>query len=168
MEVLTPAPGTPASSLGCSVHSLHHEASSPSIFIKVFFFFSFNEIWDLTWNFELLPVTDRTNILCHVWLVLYHLLTSQDSFPVPSTSPQFQSSLSTWLFPLSDPWWHGKWRLKKISPPKKKLEWENQGFWGLRIRMPDIIVSASSLCHRRWPYSVIYMKREHCWVFQVQ
>ena len=136
--------------------------------LKCFFFFSFNEIWDLTWNFELLPVTDRTNILCHVWLVLYHLLTSQDSFPVPSTSPQFQSSLSTWLFPLSDPWWHGKWRLKKISPPKKKLEWENQGFWGLRIRMPDIIVSASSLCHRRWPYSVIYMKREHCWVFQVQ
>ena len=169
VEVLTPAPGTPASSLGCSVYSLHHEASSPSIFMKVFFFFFLlmkYEIWLESFSCCLFLAGQIFSAMCG-WSFTICLLLKTLFLCLPQVLDSNQAyPLDYFLLVIHDDMANGDW--KRYPPPKKKLEWENQGFWGLRIRMPDIIVSASSLCHRRWPYSVIYMKREHCWVFQVQ
>lgn len=110
------------------------------------------EIWLETFSCCLL-LTGQIFSAMWGWSFTKKLLASQDSFTLPSTSAQFQLGTFTWLFPLSDPWCHGKWRLKKWPP---QIRMRKSRFLGTKNKVPDINVSASSLCHRRWPYSVIY------------
>ena len=136
--------------------------------LKWFFFFFLlmkYEIWLESFSCCLLLTGQIFSAMCG-WSFTICLLLKTHFLCLPQVLNSNQAyPLDYFLLVIHDDMANGDW---KRYPPPKKLEWENQGFWGLRIRMPDIIVSASSLCHRRWPYSVIYMKREHCWVFQVQ
>ena len=132
MEVLTPAPSTPASSLGCSVHSLHHEASSPSIFIKVFFFFFLlmeYEIWLETLSCCLLLTGQIFSAMCGwsfticlllktLFLCLPQVLNSNQAYP-----------LDYFLLVIHDDMANEDW---KRYPPQKKIRMRKSRFLGTK------------------------------------